>query len=416
MSIFEEENRPPEITTTAEDQICLSQQWIEEAHKINDFQALQSIHNSLLALNFPESFWQSCSHLLLTSSSTTTGSLLWRNWYSHWIRWECQSTYREAVLSALFFPYRYFLCDVKDYGRWEGNHTVNYSLALSAAYGNPQAQLYHLRTFSYWYRDDIEKQYEDEEEEEEEVDWFQRETLEKKLTKLFQEKICTSQTQIAEEMIAVYRGEYGCQSNHSQAKETLQRLSIDSPTAFSKSISFATSKEERKILREQSGDRGVLSDYLTAAAFTREEDQVEILRLCDKAGDLGVISRWAFTKEREDYEKALDYYLRLGKRGDKEAYYDAAMMLQELSHRFELTEREKDLLIDSSVKACEAGMSGSDLALRSLLPPDSVYGKLLSDSQKEALQEKMPVLMQSLNERRAAKKKEIKDLNILSKI
>lgn len=399
-------NLSPIKTLSAEDRVCKTQKTIEIAHAANDQEALQHIHEWLCAAQITDAQWKQCSDQLLTSVDLSSPQ--WRNWYSRWVKWESQPSYKEAVLSALFFPQKAFL-DASNFGSWEGNQAVNYSLALSAAHYNPQAQLYHLRKFSYLYDTEADDS------EDEESD----EALDTKIKRMFNRDILTSQTPMANELVAIAQisgALYGISTNHAASKSTLDRLGVQSATAFSANI-FYQEESMRSSLREQAGDRGVKSDYLVAVTFT--QDKAEKLRLCLKAGDLGLMTKWQLTNEEKDFQDAFNYYVSLGDKGDPKGYYHAALALLDKSQILPLLPlevEEKALIVAYLKKACVGGVSGSDDVLSSLTFDQSIYRIILSTDEKAVLRSELPTLKRILNQKRNAYNATIRNLNIISKI
>lgn len=391
----------PTRTLCIEDRICKTHQTIETAHEENDVDTIHRTHEWLSSLELTDIQWKHCSDQL--STCVGLSSPHWRNWYNRWVKWENQS-YREAVLSALFFPQKAYL-EEEEFGSWEGNQAVNYSLAISATHYNPQAQLYHLIKFSYLYDIPVDNSDLDN----------PVETINTKIKNMFRRDILTSQTLMAKELVGIAQKScvfYGIPTNREASKQALEELAEISITAFSELISYQE-KSRFAFLREQAGDRGIKSEYLTAIAFV--EDQNKELELCTKAGNIGLKFKWEITRKEEDFSNVLSYYQHLGENNPK-GYYQAALLLLDKSDLQPLSPQETILVVDYLKWACCAGVPGSDTKLGVLTFENSSYGHILSAEEKVSLRTAMPDLNHAFNQARKNINAKIQNLDVLSKV
>lgn len=289
--------------------IWIVQQSIEEAHVRNDFECIDALYTYFKRETILESRWQSVSCDII--NATTPPSPLWQNWYSRWIKWENQSSFKEALLSALFFPQRHFLeSDV--YGKWDGNQAVMYSLAVSAYYNNPQAKLYHAQN--------AEKN-------------LGVEKLKMRLyTKhVMKSEIMTSATEMGRELFAIaqrFGVPYGIVTDQSASRDALELLKERSVTAL---LEFISDSEDENEIEEgylAAGDRGIRSAYLTLARMI--DDQGKCLELYNRVPGLGYILKWKATRNVKDFEACISYYVDLGHKGNTSGYVKAVSLALEL--------------------------------------------------------------------------------------
>lgn len=333
------------------------QQRIEEAHSKNNTNTIEQIYREYLPSIASEQSWQWLSEDILRTSNIA--SQHWQNWYSRWQKWEVQSTWSEAVLSALFFPLHYYY-NSSHYGDWSGNASVEYSLAISAYYNNPQAKLCHASVHGFLYKDD------------EVVEDFERNT--------FNNEIRTSHTEMGQELAAI------ASTNRMAAKNILERLSDRSVTARYALIAYV-SKEQQLQLAEETGECGLSSGYLKAAALAKTMPQK--LKLLEKVPGIGNKLKWVMTKNIDDRQAAIEDYLCVAENGDARGYLEIGKILI-ASESDSLSYDEKIRGILYLQLACRAGIPYAVICLSSMISThfsrdeQDAYKSLLIEMNRES--------------------------------
>lgn len=334
------------LAERASPSIWAIQESIEEAHKRNDVRSLESLHLRLAADTINEEQWKLASQQLFEVIVLEQSH--WQSWYRCWQRWETQSTWREAVLSALFFPHQYFL-ENGIYGYWENNEAVGYSTALSALYNNPQAALYY-----------IEKQITETEEEAPEVTAFKE--------KVLNEQIAVSRTGVGRELTATYKtaGE-----EISVTRRALEDLAAHSVTALFLLADISEEAEKMSLFIE-AGNRGYLQGYLEVSNLCKNrEDKLFYLA---KVPGRGYSAKWRLSKDRRDFATAYTHYLTVGEKGNPYGFYEAAKLMLKCNQE----DIDPIAVIDLLTKSIAGGVSlaANDLqpfltgSRRSLIPSE----------------------------------------------
>lgn len=132
-----ETHRAQQLSSREKSALWTIQESLENSYRqfnhINLIQQWKRIKNLIL----DESLWKAISDELRTSDRPFPHH--WQDWYKRWVKWERQSTYREAVLSGLIFP-QSVLVESK-YFDTESHPLIRYGFALSSLNNHPEGYL-----------------------------------------------------------------------------------------------------------------------------------------------------------------------------------------------------------------------------------------------------------------------------------